>query len=413
MLPRSSRRRPRRKKGFILYAFGGLLIMAGAILVFSTWGGNIANQGKNGEQSNVQISPPPSSEPEQPKNESEVHSPEPSAPVPDEDEEESKPQTAEQDSIITMTFVGDVMMSDKVEGILQQNGYDYPYTHVKSYFQQADLAIANLETPITTGGTRQAKEYSYRSSPLALPPLADAGIDLVNLANNHSMDRGPDGLLDTIKHLDENGILHVGAGENIDEAYKAIIIEKKGVKIAFLGMNRVIPDESWKATKSRPGMTQVYEPTLAVESIKLAKEQADLVVVITHWGVEREDMPVQYQKDLARRFIDAGADLIVGSHPHVLQGFEQYKGKWIAYSLGNFIFTTNDNSKTWNSAILQAECTADGACELNVVPVLTKYALPQPMKGDQAAKLLNHLSSISLGAAIEHNGDDTGKVVAK
>lgn len=413
MLPRSSRKRQRRKKnkGLILYAFGGILIMAGAILIFSSWGENIANPGENGDPSKVQISPSPSPEPDDALSEAAEPSPEPSQPVLN--DEENLQEMADGDRIIRMTFVGDVMMSDKVEGILQQQGYDYPYTYVKSYFQQADLAIANLETPITTGGTRQEKEYSYRSSPLALPPLAEAGIDLVNLANNHSMDRGPDGLLDTIKHLKENGILYVGAGENIDEAYRAEIIEKNGMRIAFLGMNRVIPHESWKATTTRPGMTQVYDPTLALESIKKAKEQADLVVVIAHWGVEREDMPVQYQKDLARRFIDAGADLIVGSHPHVLQGFEQYNGKWIAYSLGNFIFTTNDNQKTWNSAILQAECTADGACELNVVPVLTKYALPKPLEGEQAANLLNHLSSISLGAAIEHSGDDTGKVVAK
>jgi len=311
---------------------------------------------------------------------------------------------ADENASIDMTFVGDVMMSDKVEGILKQNGYDHPYTYVKSYFEKADLSIANLETPITTGGTRVDKEYSYRSSPLALPPLAAAGIDLVNLANNHSMDRGPDGLMDTIGHLDKNGILHVGAGKNIDEAYKPAIVEKNGLKLAFFGFSRVLHAEDWKAAKNRIGMTQIYDPSDAIAAIKKAKDEVDLVVVLTHWGIEREDVAHEYQRGLARQFIDAGADLIVGSHPHVLQGFESYKGKWIAYSLGNFVFTTNAIEKTWNSAILQATCTKKGDCELNVVPVLTKFAQPMPMKSEQGNNLLKHLTQISFGAIVDSNG---------
>jgi poly-gamma-glutamate synthesis protein (capsule biosynthesis protein) len=306
-----------------------------------------------------------------------------------------------------MTFVGDVMMSDKVEGILQKNGYDFPYTFVKSYFQQADISVANLETPVTEDGIKQDKQYSYRSSPLALPPMAQAGIDLVNLANNHSMDRGADGLMDTIRHLDENGILHTGAGANIDEAYKPAVIEKNGMKVAFFGFSHIVPDVSWKAAKNQIGTTQIYDPTQAIDAIKKTRPDVDLVVVIAHWGTERQDQIENYQRTLAEKFIDAGADLIVGGHPHVLQGFEQYKGKWIAYSLGNFIFTTNSVAKTWDSMILQASCKKGGGCDLNVVPVLTTYAKPEPMKEPKAGQLLNRLTQISYGAKVDSNGHVT------
>ncbi|TCZ74257.1 CapA family protein [Paenibacillus albiflavus] len=414
MEPRSSRMRkppPRKKKTGILFFSIALPLVAIIVALAATlWNGDSGKEQadqNNSKGSTIVTTSTPTPTP------SSNQKPAPATSEPVKPETTETPTSEQNQGSVTMTFVGDVMMSDKVEGILKKEGYDYPYTYVRKYFEQADFSIANLETPVTSNGTKQDKLYSYQSSPEALPPLAAAGIDLVNLANNHSMDRGPDGLLDTLKHLDEAGIKHIGAGHDIDEAYQHAILEKNGVKIAFIGLNHIIPNESWKATASRPGMTQIYTPKDAEDAIKRAKADADVVVVFAHWGEEREDMPVKYQKDLARRFIDAGADLIVGSHPHVLQGFEQYKGKWIAYSLGNFIFTTNKVAKTHESAILQVTVNKAGEAELSIVPVLTQYALPKPLTGDKADQLLKRISSISIDATVELLGDGTGKVTAK
>jgi len=307
---------------------------------------------------------------------------------------------------VQMSFVGDVLLGSTVEGLLNRNGYDYPYRNVLSYLQRPDLTVADLETPITNGGgSKQTKEYVYYSSPETLPAFKEAGFDLVNLANNHVMDYGAEGLLETFRHLNDNGIPYIGAGKNAEEAFKPVIIEKKGVKIAFLGFSRVVPDHSWKAGPDHAGVADAYNYTLPVEAIKKAKARADLVVVFAHWGVERQDTPESYQRDLAHRFIDAGADLIVASHPHVLQGFETYKGKWIAYSLGNFIFTTNDVVKTWDSMILEASCSKEGECAVNAVPVLTKAAQPAVMLPDAALALFRRLSQLSYGARILDNGN--------
>ncbi|XOK63340.1 CapA family protein [Paenibacillus elgii] len=305
---------------------------------------------------------------------------------------------------VKLTFVGDVMFGSKVDDLLQKNGYDYPYKHVKPYLEKADITVANLETPITTRGEVQEKEYVYRSSPQSLPELKRAGVDLVNLANNHSMDYGVEGLLDTLDYLDAQDIKHVGAGRNSDEAYSYVITEQKGIKIAFLGFSRVIPDTSWYAGKSKPGMAETYSTKLAFEAIGKARAEADLVVVIAHWGEERKAYPVKSQTDLARQYIDEGADLVVASHPHVVQGFEQYKGKWIAYSMGNFIFTTNDNPNTWESMILEASCTKERSCDLSMVPILTKWAQPVPMVDEARDKLFEKLTNLSVNAQIDKEG---------
>ncbi|MEF3302748.1 CapA family protein [Paenibacillus sp. GYB003] len=305
---------------------------------------------------------------------------------------------------VRLTFVGDVIFADNVATALKANGYDYPYRQVRSYLENADLTVANLETPITERGTKQIKEYAYRSSPLALPAFKEAGFDLVNLANNHILDYGTTGLLDTFDQLDKAGIRWFGAGRNAAEAFKPVIVEKKGIKIAFLGLSKVVPTQEWKAGKDRPGVADTYALKAPLEAIRNAKEQADLVVVVAHWGLEQHDQPEKYQRDYAREYIDAGADLIVGGHPHVLQGFESYNGKWIAYSLGNFIFTMNENPVTWETVILQASCSKDGGCSLKTVPVLSKLANPEPMADDAAAKLFKRLTGLSFQAEIGADG---------
>ncbi|KAF6581210.1 CapA family protein [Paenibacillus sp. EKM212P] len=314
-------------------------------------------------------------------------------------EDVKKSKTDDADSpTVTLHFVGDVQFSGKVEQRLEQNGFDFPYQYLGNLFHKDDLTMANLETPVTTNGVGALnKTYVYKSSPKALTALAAAGIDAVNLANNHILDQGTGGLLDTLKYLDEKGIAHAGAGRNAKEAYAPHYFERKGIKIALLGATRVMPEANWNAGAKLPGVAGAYDSTAIVKSIREARMQADLVIVIAHWGKERATALEPHQTELSHAFIDAGADLVIGGHPHVLQGMEQYKGKWIAYSTGNFIFSKSTVPATWDTAIFQATCTRKGACEMKLTPYRAELGQPIPLKDTEASKILQRVAALSPG----------------
>ncbi|MBO7748419.1 CapA family protein [Paenibacillus sp. MWE-103] len=304
-----------------------------------------------------------------------------------------------------MSFTGDILLAASVEKLMLKNGYGYPYAKARNYLQLSDITAANLETPVTLRGTPAPnKQYVYKASPDALPALIDSGVDLVNLANNHTLDQGEVGLLDTIGYLKKVKLPNVGAGRNDAEAFKPVIKEANGIRIAYLGLTRVVPVGSWKAGPNHPGLAESYYPTRAVAAIKKAKAEADVVVVMVHWGTELADLPNADQKRLGHAYIDAGADLVVGSHPHVLQGFESYKGKWIAYSLGNFVFSGMPDKRTADTGVLDAACGAGGACSLAFHPMRAVQSQPAPLEGEEAAALLKRLAGISVHATIDANG---------
>ena len=260
------------------------------------------------------------------------------------DADKGAPSTSDSSKNVTIHFVGDIQFSGKVAELLGKNGYDYPFAKLGSMFQSDDLTIGNLETPVTHGGTgAEDKTYVYKSSPKSLQAMA-AAVDAVNLANNHILDQGVEGLVDTLTYLNDYGIAHAGAGMNGTEAYEPAYFERKGMKIALLGFSRVVPVASWKADGNRAGVAEAYDSTRAVAAIQSARKKADLVIVVAHWGEERVSTPNADQTRLAHEFVDAGADLIIGGHPHVLQGLEYYKGKWIAYSTG-ILFSRNRRMK--------------------------------------------------------------------
>jgi poly-gamma-glutamate capsule biosynthesis protein CapA/YwtB (metallophosphatase superfamily) len=185
----------------------------------------------------------------------------------------------------------------------------------------------------------------FRGPVQALPALKDAGFDVFTLANNHTLDYGWMGLQDTMDALDDHGLKHVGSGVDATEAYTPVYIESKGITVAYIAISRVLPEVSWKAAARHPGVADGYNPAGAEKAIGAAKKNADLVVVLVHWGIERAARPDKFQTSLGHRLVDAGADLVIGSHPHVLQGFEFYKNKWIAYSLGNFVFNSTTDER--------------------------------------------------------------------
>jgi poly-gamma-glutamate capsule biosynthesis protein CapA/YwtB (metallophosphatase superfamily) len=306
---------------------------------------------------------------------------------------------------VTFAFVGDILPAANVAQWMKKNGYDYPYRKARSLLEAADIAAGNLEAPITDRGTpAKNKQYVFRGPAAVLPALKDAGLDVLSLANNHTMDYGWIGLQDTMDALDEHKLKHMGSGYDETEAFTPVYIEAKGMTVAFIGISRVLPETSWKAGARHPGVADGYNPAQAEKAIRAAKKNADLVVVLVHWGIERADRPDKFQTTLGHRLVDAGADLVVGSHPHVLQGFEFYKDKWIAYSLGNFVFHSTRSSKTAETGVLTASCGKHGSCLLDFHPMLAINAQPTPMTAEAGKALLARLTLVSTAAAFKENG---------
>jgi poly-gamma-glutamate synthesis protein (capsule biosynthesis protein) len=311
----------------------------------------------------------------------------------------------EDEDELTLAFVGDLLPAGSVARLMAKNGYDYPYREARSLLESADITAGNLETAITDRGTPEDnKQYLFRGPKEALPALREAGFDVLNLANNHTLDYGWDGLQDTMDALDLHGLRHMGAGADVHRAFEPVYVEAKGMTVAYIGATNVVPKVSWKAGPKQPGLAELYNPAYAVEAVKAAKEKADLVVVMVHWGVERADQPINEQIVKGRKLIDAGADLIIGSHPHVLQGFESYNGKWIAYSLGNFVFNTTASPRTSETGVLTASCRKDGSCRLRFHPMQARNSQPSPMDDEAGQALLSRLRALSATADVEVNG---------
>ncbi|KIL37711.1 hypothetical protein SD71_00500 [Cohnella kolymensis] len=322
---------------------------------------------------------------------------------------EGSPKPEQPAEPVTISFVGDVLPAARVLELMKKNGYDYPFRHANTAIQAADIAAGNLESPITDRGTgAENKQYVFRGTKEALTAIKEAGFDFMSLANNHTLDYGWVGLSDTMDALDDIDLLHAGAGSDDRQAFTPAYIEVKGVTVAFVAVTRVVPEVSWKADRAHPGVAETYTPTRAAATIREADKNADIVVVMVHWGEERKEQPVKHQTYLARTFVDAGADLVIGSHPHVLQGFEAYKGKWIAYSLGNFVFSTT-STKSAQTGILTAECGKDGNCSMQFQPMFANASQPAPMAPAAAQQLLANLSRLSYGASVEEDG----RIVAK
>ncbi|MDO5416412.1 MAG: CapA family protein [Lachnospiraceae bacterium] len=304
---------------------------------------------------------------------------------------------------ITLAFAGDVLLSDHVLNAYQSGGgiQGVVGESLREAAKEADLFMVNQEFPFSNRGTAAPdKQFTFRLPPEKVSILKEMGIDLVTLANNHALDFGIDALLDTGKTLDEAGIPYVGAGENLDRAkelYQTLIGEKT---VGFLGATRVIPVADWAASKSSPGMLAVYDPAILLEEIRKGKEACDYLVVYVHWGVEREERPKDYQRQLARQFIDAGADLVIGSHPHVLQGVEYYQGKPIVYSLGNFVF----GSSIPRTVLLKAEWDGEKT-SLSVIPAVSGAGYTREVTDEaKRQELFRYLESISYGVAVDETG---------
>lgn len=241
---------------------------------------------------------------------------------------------------LTLAFTGDIMMGGSAAYKLKTDGPDSFFTRTTPLLKQADIAMGNLEGPLGTGGEKfPHKKYNFLVEPSAATGLAHAGFKLLTLANNHTMDFGVEALQSTLAALDTQGLQHCGAGMNDAEARKPAWFELKDHKVAVLAYSLTYPTEYW-ATDTRPGCASASGPDMKEDIAKARSRGADIVVVCCHWGQEKHTRLRGYQPTLAHLAIDAGADAVVCHHPHIWQQLEVYKGKPIAYAIGNFAFGT-------------------------------------------------------------------------
>lgn len=239
----------------------------------------------------------------------------------------------------SILVVGDNMFSRSI-GESIKKGKD-PYRNVKSDFNRYGLVVANLECVISERGTPHPdKDFTLRAPIETTNVIKKAGIDLVSLANNHSMDYGSKALIDMMQRLDESNINHFGSGKDSDDAFSYKIMTTNGVKIAFIGFNEHELHVS-RATRTSAGSTW-NDMSKLTKLIRQAKHKTNIVLVMPHWGTEYDMTQNEKQRKEAKQLIDSGADIIVGAHPHVIQGHEKYKGKDIYYSIGNFLFVGNN-----------------------------------------------------------------------
>lgn len=295
---------------------------------------------------------------------------------------------------ITVSVVGDCTLgtdenfnySRSLNAYYEKNGPEYFLKNVKGIFESDDLTIANLEGTFTDLTTRADKAYAFKGPAEFVKILTTSSVEAVTLANNHSRDYGMQSLADTRSTLDEAGVIHFGY-----DVTK--VVEVKGIKVGLIGIYELI-DHTGRAQQVKDHIANVKE------------EGAEIIIVIFHWGIERDAAPNSHQTMLGRLAIDEGADLVCGHHPHVLQGIETYKGKNIVYSLGNFCFGGNSNPSDKDTMIFQQTftITKDGVKEDNVTNIIpcslssernrNNYQ-PTPATGEEAERILKKIEERS------------------
>lgn len=260
---------------------------------------------------------------------------------------------------LTLAAVGDINLGDGPGAAIDQHGAAWPWQSVGPVLRRADIAFGNLECAVSMGGVAQPKTYTFRGRPSSVTAMRTAGgIDVVNLANNHAGDFGDNALLDTLRHLRANEIASVGAGASAASAYRPTIVERLGLRIAFVGFSEILPFD-FRATESSPGTAWAF-PAHVRDGVRRARREADIVIATFHWGIERDVAGAASQHALAQIAFDAGATAVIGAHPHVLQPIRKVgEHRLIAYSLGNFVFSAHSPG-TQNTGILNLSFSGRG-----------------------------------------------------
>lgn len=303
---------------------------------------------------------------------------------------------------LTVSVVGDCTLGTddsfdydtSLNAYFENYGSSYFLQNVKSIFSKDDLTIANLEGTFTQSDAREDKLFAFKAPASFAKILTDGSVETVNLANNHSQDYGKEGFDDTKSALDAEGIIHFGYDETA-------IVNVKNIKIGLVGIYE-LKDHLERAQQLKDNIS------------KVKKEGADLIIVIFHWGNEKEEIPDENQIKLGHLAIDEGADLVCGHHPHVLQGIETYKGKNIVYSLGNFCFGGNSSPSDMDTMIFQQTFTiSENGVEkdnvTNIIPcsISSDYDYnnyqPTPSTGEESERIMQKIQERSSLIPIEKN----------
>jgi poly-gamma-glutamate synthesis protein (capsule biosynthesis protein) len=229
------------------------------------------------------------------------------------------------------------------------------------------LAFANLETTVSGRGVQGGCGYCFRADPRAIAGLAFAGFDVLSVANNHIWDFGPVAFTDTLTHVASAGIAAVGGGADLARARAPVVRTAGGSRVAFLAYTNLLP-ASAGAGQAKPG-ANLYDERSFAEDIAVARGMADIVVVSFHAGEEYQTAPNDWQTRVYRAAVDAGADLVIGHHPHVVQPVERYRNGWIAYSLGNFVFDQNFSAATMSGLMIEATVQGERVLSVREIPV--------------------------------------------
>lgn len=309
--------------------------------------------------------------------------------------------------VVNISFVGDISLADNFDIIPYYDSrnegiFGILSTEVVDRMKSSDIMIANNEFAVTNGNNKINKLYNFKAKPERLDIYKEMGVDLVSLANNHVYDYGEDGLLDTIKYLNEHDIPNIGAGKNIDEATKPYYFIAGGYKFSFISASRAEKNVvTPSAENNKPGIFWCYNPELLIETIKKEKEVSDFVILLIHWGREDSHELEEVQMETGKLYIDAGADIVIGSHAHMLQGFEFYNNKLIAYNLGDFIF----NRETKDTGMLSVYINAIGDIKYEFIPCEQDNYKTSILYDSEKRRVIDDMRNYSINTTILDDGE--------
>lgn len=309
--------------------------------------------------------------------------------------EDAEPRNAEvtPNETTTIIFTGDVLFGNAFKAGYDAKGIDGVISeNLLAELTNADILMINQEFPFGESGEPVAnKQYTFQCNPSYVTALQEMGVDVVSLANNHVLDYGKESLRETFATLDNAGILYGGAGNTTERAKEVQIIEVNGKKYGFVAVSRVVPTGDWKVENSAPGVFSCYDDAGLIALVEQASKECDFLAVYPHWGVEHATYPEDYQTKIAERCLAAGADVVVGSHTHCLQGAAFIEDKPVCYSLGNFVFGQNID----RSAILKVTIDADDTVSYQYLPVYAAGGVTDLAEGERATEILTYLDGIS------------------
>lgn len=286
---------------------------------------------------------------------------------------------------VTIAFGGDVHFEDEIAARLADNP-ETTLGPISAVLSAADVAMINLESAITTGGSPAPKKYTFRAPPVALRALAAAGIDVATMANNHGMDFGLEGLRDSLAASDEYNFPIIGVGNNANQAYAPYVVNVHGQRLAFIGATQVLDTiliDDWTATADQPGLASAKTVDRLVQAVRATRQQADAVIVYLHWGRSMKPCPLPRQQQLARTLIDAGADILVGGHAHRLLAGGFLQGAYVHYGLGNFVWY-NADGVSGRTGVLTLTIRGEKVLKAKWTPAVISGGVPHVLTGTDA-----------------------------